>query len=108
MQVKEIDVYPRLPVPVASAQGCELVLQDGRRVLDLYGGHCVNTLGAGDLGLERVIARQWKKLSFAPTLLDHASRHEFLHAFEPTLPPLAGEAWQVFCSNSGAEANENA
>jgi len=45
-ELSEIDVYPRLPVPVASARRCELVLADGRRVLDLYGGHCVNTLGA--------------------------------------------------------------
>jgi acetylornithine/succinyldiaminopimelate/putrescine aminotransferase len=109
----EIDVYPRLPVPVASASGCELVLADGRRVLDLYGGHCVNTLGAGDAGLERVLARQWRTLSFATNLLDHAARPEFLAAFERTLPPRhssggAAEGWRVFCSNSGAEANENA
>lgn len=109
MKLQEIDVYPRLPVPVASAEGCELVLADGRRVLDLYGGHCVNTLGAGDAGLERVLVQQWRTLSFATNLLDHAARHEFFAAFEPTLPPRhAGEGWRVFCSNSGAEANENA
>ncbi len=107
--LEEIDVYPRLPVAVASAKGCELVLADGRRVLDLYGGHCVNTLGAGDERLERVLARQWRTLSFATNLLDHAARHEFLAVFERTLPPVhAGEGWRVFCSNSGAEANENA
>jgi acetylornithine/succinyldiaminopimelate/putrescine aminotransferase len=109
MKLEEIDVYPRLAVPVQSARGCELVLADGRSVLDLYGGHCVNTLGAGDRGLERVIAKQWRKLSFATNLLDHEARAEFLRAFEPTLPALpTGETWRVFCSNSGAEANENA
>ena len=108
-KLKEIDVYPRLPLPVRSAQGCELVLADGRTVLDLYGGHCVNTLGAGDAGLEAVIVRQWRELSFATNLLDHAPRHAFLAALAPGLPKLpAGEEWQVFCSNSGAEANENA
>jgi acetylornithine/succinyldiaminopimelate/putrescine aminotransferase len=105
----EIDVYPRLPVPVAEARGCELVLADGRRVLDLYGGHCVSTLGAGDEGLGRVLERQWRSLSFATNLLEHEPRREFLRALEPTLPPLPGrEPWRVFCSNSGAEANENA
>ena len=105
----EIDVYPRLALPVRSARACELVLEDGRSVLDLYGGHCVNTLGAGDRGLERVLAKQWRKLSFATNLLDHEARAEFLRALAPTLPPLAGgETWRVFCSNSGAEANENA
>jgi len=108
-ELSEIDVYPRLPVPVASARRCELVLADGRRVLDLYGGHCVNTLGAGDRGLERVLSAQWKTLSFATNLLDHEARHAFLRAFAPALPPLAGgETWGVFCTNSGAEANENA
>jgi acetylornithine/succinyldiaminopimelate/putrescine aminotransferase len=113
--LEELDVYPRLPLDVAAAEGCELVLADGRRVLDLYGGHCVNTLGANDPGLARVLARQWRTLSFATNLLDHAARHEFLAAFEHTLPPLHGavrgersERWRVFCSNSGAEANENA
>ncbi len=109
MRAEEIDVYPRLPVAVRSAKGCELELADGRRVLDLYGGHCVNTLGAGDAGLGRVLQRQWRKLSFATNLLDHAPRSEFLTALAPTLPERAdGESWQVFCSNSGAEANENA
>jgi acetylornithine/succinyldiaminopimelate/putrescine aminotransferase len=109
MVLEEIDVYPRLPVAVRSARGCELVLADGRSVLDLYGGHCVNTLGAGDAGLEREIQRQWRRLSFATNLLDHAPRQEFLAALAPTLPERAdGEPWRVFCSNSGAEANENA
>jgi acetylornithine/succinyldiaminopimelate/putrescine aminotransferase len=110
MSLREYDAYKRLPLPVARAEGCELVLTDGRRVLDLYGGHCVNTLGAGDRGLGDVIAAQWKQLSFATNLLDHAPRHAFLEAFAPTLPPAPGTAggWDVFCSNSGAEANENA
>lgn len=109
MKLREIDVYPRLSLPVRSARACELILENGQSVLDLYGGHCVNTLGAGDRGLERVLTKQWRRLSFATNLLDHEARAEFLRAFEPSLPELpAGEAWGVFCSNSGAEANENA
>jgi acetylornithine/succinyldiaminopimelate/putrescine aminotransferase len=92
---------------VVAAEGCELVLADGRRVLDLYGGHCVNTLGAGDPKLGRILEQQWKTLSFTTNLLDHAPRREFLAAFERNLPSCEG-GWQVFCSNSGAEANENA
>ncbi len=110
MKLREYSAYKRLPLPVSGAEGCELILEDGRRVLDLYGGHCVNTLGAGDRGLGEVIARQWKRLSFATNLLDHAPRRAFLEAFEKNLPPLPGSApaWEVFCSNSGAEAIENA
>ncbi len=101
----ELPAYSRLALDVARAEGCELVLKDGRRLLDLYGGHCVNALGAGDPGLLEELVDQWKTLSFQTNLLDTAARHAFLEAFEPNLPP--GE-WRVFCSNSGAEANENA
>jgi acetylornithine aminotransferase/acetylornithine/N-succinyldiaminopimelate aminotransferase len=105
--LREIEAYKRLPLDVVGAEGCELVLADGRRVLDLYGGHCVNTLGAGDAGLARVLERQWRELSFATNLLDHGARCEFLAAFEPNLPQ-AADGWRLFASNSGAEANENA
>jgi acetylornithine/succinyldiaminopimelate/putrescine aminotransferase len=110
MSLREYDAYKRLPLPVVGALGCELFLEDGRRVLDLYGGHCVNTLGAGDRRLGELLAEQWNRLSFATNLLDHAPRHAFLEAFEPLLPQTPGgaAAWEVFCSNSGAEANENA
>jgi len=105
----ELDVYGRVPIDVVAAEGCELILADGRRVLDLYGGHCVNTLGAGDPGLGAVISEQWQRLSFVTNLLDHRPRHDFQAAFGALLPPLPeGDSWRVFCSNSGAEANENA
>ena len=109
-KVHELNAYKRLPLPVVSARGCQLVLSDGREILDLYGGHCVNTLGAGDERLGAVIAKQWHTLSFATNLLDHAARHEFLRAFALNAPAFSAPdaAWEVFCSNSGAEANENA
>lgn len=105
MRLAEWNAYARLPLDIASADGCELVLKDGRRLLDLYGGHCVSSLGAGEGGLGATIASQWNELSFVTNLLDHAPRHDFLAAFETNLP--AGD-WRVFASNSGAEANENA
>ncbi|HTF88815.1 MAG TPA: aminotransferase class III-fold pyridoxal phosphate-dependent enzyme [Planctomycetota bacterium] len=105
MSLIEWPAYKRIPIEVVSAQGSDLVTRAGDHVLDLYGGHCVNTLGAGDPGLGAVLARQWKTWSFATNLIDHAPRREFLAAFEPTLP--RGD-WSVFVTNSGAEANENA
>ena len=105
--LRELDAYRRLPIEVVSAEGCELVLADGRRVLDLYGGHCVNTLGAGDATLGRILSEQWTRLSFVTNLIDHAPRAVFLEHFGLNLPSCEG-GWRVFCSNSGAEANENA
>lgn len=103
--LREIPAYSRLPLPVVAAEGCELILRGGRRVLDLYGAHCVNTLGYGDTALGLALVAQWHELSFVTNALPHAARGAFLEAFGATLPP--GE-WEVFCSNSGAEANENA
>jgi acetylornithine/succinyldiaminopimelate/putrescine aminotransferase len=101
----EYPAYKRLPLDVVGAKEFDLVLADGRRVLDLYGGHCVNTLGAGDEGLAAAIAAQWSELSFTTNLLDTPVRARFLEVVSPTLP--AGD-WCLFCSNSGSEANENA
>ncbi|MBK8178603.1 MAG: aspartate aminotransferase family protein [Planctomycetes bacterium] len=105
MSLNEWPAYKRIAVDVVSATGSELTTRDGRTVLDLYGGHCVNTLGAGDAELGRVLSRQWRDWSFATNLLDHGPRREFLQAFERLMP--AGD-WCVFVTNSGAEANENA
>jgi acetylornithine/succinyldiaminopimelate/putrescine aminotransferase len=105
MSLAEWNAYSRLPLDVVRADGCELILRDGRRILDLYGGHCVLSLGAGNRVLGDALAEQWGSLAFVTNLLDHAPRHRFLAAFEKNLPP--GD-WRVFCSNSGAEANENA
>jgi len=112
----ELAAYARLPLRVVAAEGTELILEDGRRVLDLYGGHCVNTLGAGDAELGRAVAEQWRRLSFASNVLDLDVRAEFLAAFGPSLPPAPADAggadgepdWRVFLANSGSEANENA
>jgi len=105
MSCKELPAYAHLDLDVVAAEGDELVLRDGRRVLDLYGGHCVNTLGAGNTELAAALADQWDALSFATNLLALDERERFLAAFGANLPD---GAWQVFLSNSGAEANENA
>ena len=105
MSVRELSVYGRLDAPVVGARGSLVELDGGREVLDLYGGHCVNTLGAGDEVLFAAIAEQWRQLSFATNLVHTPAREDFLEAFGANLPP--GD-WSVFLSNSGAEANENA
>ena len=78
MTLTELDAYQRLRTGVRAASGSELLLEDGQRVLDLYGGHCVNTLGAGDSGLLRAIDRQWRSVSFTTNLIDTRARARFL------------------------------
>lgn len=103
--LRELPMYARLALDVRATEGCELVLADGRRVLDLYGGHCVNTLGGSAPEVRRVILEQWERVSFVTNLLDHEPRARFLEHYGRLCPE--GE-WRAFLSNSGAEANENA
>jgi len=105
MGLKELSAYARIDLDVVGAEGCELILADGSRVLDLYGGHCVNSLGAGDTALGEKLSEQWRALSFTTNLIDSGTRDTFHEALSPLMP--AGD-WRAFCSNSGAEANENA
>jgi len=102
---EELPAYRRLGLDVVRASGSWLECRDGRSVLDLYGGHCVNVLGAGDPELGEVLALQWRTLSFVTNLLPCEPRERFRTAFERNLPP--GD-WRTFVTNSGAEANENA
>lgn len=101
----ELSAYRRLPIDVARAEGVELVLEDGRRVLDLYGGHCVNALGAGDPELLAALVEQWRTLSFQTNLIATEARARLERTLEPLLPE--GD-WRLFLANSGAEAVENA
>ena len=40
-------VFAQYPIEVSSAQNVWLTTADGRRILDLYGGHAVAALGYG-------------------------------------------------------------
>ena len=51
-------VFAQYPLPLVSADGVWLNTRDGRRVLDLYGGHAVAALGYGHPGWTRAITEQ--------------------------------------------------
>lgn len=100
-----IPVYGQLPFVPERAEGCEIVTTDGRRILDLYGGHAVAALGYGHPRLVAAIREQAESLLFqsnAVALDVRASAAEKLVSVAP-----AGLE-RVFFVNSGAEANENA
>ena len=100
-----IPVYGQLPFVPERASGCDIFTKDGRRILDLYGGHAVAALGYGHPKLVKAICDQSRKLLFqsnAVALDIRADAAEKLVAVAP-------EGLQrVFFVNSGAEANENA
>ena len=100
-----LPVYGQLPFVPEHAAGCEIFTSDGRRILDLYGGHAVAALGYGHPQLVAAISEQSARLLFqsnAVALEIRASAAEKLVAVAPE------SIRRVFFVNSGAEANENA
>lgn len=100
-----VPVYGQLPFVPERASGCDIFTNDGRRILDLYGGHAVAALGYGHPKLLKAIAEQSETLLFqsnAVALDIRASAAEKLTEVAPS------GLDRVFFVNSGAEANENA
>jgi len=99
------EVYPTLPFRPVSGHGVYLEDADGRRVLDLYGGHAVASLGYGHPRLTEAVTQQARRLLFqsnAVTMSVRDEAAELLAGFAPD------GLTRVFFVNSGAEANENA
>ncbi len=98
-------VYAQFPIDVVGASGVHLETRDGRRVLDLYGGHAVAALGYGHPRWLDALYSQARALAFQsnavplPVRMRAAAR----------LARFAGLGLDtVFFCNTGAEANENA
>jgi acetylornithine/succinyldiaminopimelate/putrescine aminotransferase len=100
-----IPVYGQLPFVPVSSTGCNIVTADGRRILDLYGGHAVAALGYGHPALVNAIRAQAESLLFQSNAVALDVRAEAAERLVSVAP--AGLD-RVFFVNSGAEANENA
>jgi acetylornithine/N-succinyldiaminopimelate aminotransferase len=98
-------VYPPVPLELERAEGCELIATDGKRYLDLYGGHCVCILGHNPAVLRDAIVKQMERITFYSTALALPERDAAARALLAISP---GGFDRVFFVNSGAEANENA
>jgi acetylornithine/succinyldiaminopimelate/putrescine aminotransferase len=99
------EVYAQLPFEPVRGEGVYLYDRDGRRVLDLYGGHAVALLGYGHAPLTAAIARQAKDMVFQSNAVPLRVRDE---AAERLVEFAGAGLERVFFVNSGAEANENA
>ena len=98
-------VFAQYPLPVVSAEGVWLNIRDGRRVLDLYGGHAVAALGYGHAGWTRALTEQARSCQFQTNAVPMDVRLRAANR----LVRFAGLGLDtVFFINSGAEANENA
>jgi acetylornithine/succinyldiaminopimelate/putrescine aminotransferase len=98
-------VFAQYPLPVVSASGVWLHTSDGRRILDLYGGHAVAALGYGHPGWLQALAAQARTLSFQSNAVPLDVRQR---AAQRLIRFSGLDFSSVFFVNSGAEANENA
>jgi len=98
-------VYGHLPFVPRQAAGCDIVTMNGRRILDLYGGHAVAALGYGHPRLTGAIAEQCQRLLFQSNAVALEVRAEATEKLVSVAPESLTRAFFV---NSGAEANENA
>lgn len=100
-----IPVYGQLPFVPERASGCDIFTKDGRRILDLYGGHAVAALGYGHPRLVQAIEQQNAKLLFQSNAVALEIRARAAESLVRIAPQGID---RVFFVNSGAEANENA
>ena len=98
-------VFAQYPLPVVRGEGVWLYTKDGRRVLDLYGGHAVAALGYGHAGWTKALSDQAKAMNFQSNAVPMDVR---VRAANKLIKFSKLPVESVFFVNSGAEANENA
>ena len=99
------EVYPVVGFEPVAGEGVYLHDRNGGRVLDLYGGHAVASLGYAHPRLTAAIADQAHALLFQSNLVAVRVRDEAAERLAAFAPAALS---RVFFVNSGAEANENA
>lgn len=103
--MKLFDVYPLFDITPVKAEGCYVWDQEGKKYLDLYGGHAVISIGHSHPTYVEKITNQLSKIGFYSNSVQNPLQKEFADK----LGKISGyEDYQLFLCNSGAEANENA
>lgn len=103
--MKLFDVYPLFPITPAKAQGSWLWDTEGKKYLDLYGGHAVISIGHSHPHYVEALTKQLSQIAF----YSNSVQNPLQEALAEKLGQLSGYPdYQLFLCNSGAEANENA
>ena len=98
-------VFAQYPIEVTHADDVWLTTSDGRRILDLYGGHAVAALGYGHPRWLAALERQARQVLFQSNAVPMDVR---VRAATKLVRFADLPLDTVFFVNSGAEANENA
>ena len=100
-----VPTYGHIPMALVRGEDCHVWDAEGNRYLDLYGGHCVASVGHCHPKLVAAIQSQAAKLIFYSNVVYNDARAEAAEA----IASIAPEGLQrIFFCNSGTEANETA
>jgi acetylornithine/N-succinyldiaminopimelate aminotransferase len=103
--MKLFDVYPLFNITPAKAEGSWLWDEQGKKYLDLYGGHAVISIGHSHPHYVKSLTDQLTKIAFYSNSVQNPIQEKFAEK----LGQVSGYTdYQLFLCNSGAEANENA
>ena len=103
--MKLFDVYPLFSITPVKAEGSWVWDDQGRKYLDLYGGHAVISIGHTHPHYVRMISDQLSHIAF----YSNSVQNPLQQKLADKLGQLSGYPdYQLFLCNSGAEANENA
>ena len=99
------EVYKLYPIAIESAKGMELTDTEGKKYLDLYGGHGVISIGHCQEDYVKEVSAQLNKIGF----YSNSVRIPMQDELGAKLQQISGyNDYKLFLVNSGAEANENA
>ncbi|AFM06367.1 ornithine/acetylornithine aminotransferase [Bernardetia litoralis DSM 6794] len=99
------DVYPKYTLSPTSAKGTFIYTDEGKKYLDLYGGHGVISIGHSHSHYVKRISEQLSKIGFYSNSIDIPIQNELAQR----LTEQSGYSdYKLFLCNSGAEATENA
>ena len=101
----QLATYKKMPIVAERGEGVWLYATDGRKYLDLYGGHAVAGTGHSHPRVVAAITQQAEKLLFYSNLVYSETR---AHAAEKLVAIAPVSLTKAFFCNSGTEANENA
>jgi len=101
----QLGTYRKLPIAVDRGEGVYVWDTEGRRYLDLYGGHAVAIVGHCHPKVVSAVKKQAERLLFYSNAVYSSVRARASEKIVEIAPPGID---RVFFCNSGAEANETA
>ncbi len=101
----QLNTYKKFPISIERGEGVNVFDSEGKRYLDLYGGHSVALTGHCHPAIVKAVKDQIEKLIFYSNVVYSSVRAKASEALIDISPPGID---RVFFCNSGAEANETA